>query len=180
MTKDGKPTKVYKSANGKSYTLPYLGDITQIYGKVVYVVEVKDANGNVVHSEKLSAPTATLKYTPTSGQYTVTGYYAFESGNGTSNKIDQTITLEQTSASASYSVESYDKATSTLKLKVSVPTQGSTLTITYNGQTATAKHGNSTVTIPSVTEGSTLTFVETTTNGKQFTLPSYTIPVSTS
>ena len=180
MTKDGKPTKVYKSANGKSYTLPYLGDITQIYGKVVYVVEVKDANGNVVHTEKLSAPTATLKYTPTSGQYTVTGYYAFESGNGTSNKLDQTITLEQTSASASYSVESYDKATSTLKLKVSVPTQGSTLTITYNGQTATAKHGNSTVTIPSVTEGSTLTFVETTTDGKQFTLPSYTIPVSTS
>ena len=88
MTEDSTPTKKY----GK-YTLPYLGDITQVYGKVVYVAEVKDSSGNVVHSEKLSTNKATLNYTPTGGNYTVTGYYAYESGTATSNKIDVNITV---------------------------------------------------------------------------------------
>ena len=79
MTQDATPTKKV----GK-YTGPYLGDINQIYGKVVYVAEVADATGKIVHSQKLSTNTATLNFTPTPGNtYTVTGYYAFESSSGT-------------------------------------------------------------------------------------------------
>ena len=78
--------------------VPYLGDINQIYGKVVYVAEVADATGKIVHSEKLSTNTATLNFTPTPGNtYTVTGYYAFESSSGTSNKLNQTVTVEAVS-----------------------------------------------------------------------------------
>ena len=82
----GTPTKKYGS-----YTLPYLGDISQVYGRVVYSVEVADSSGAIVHKQTLNTNTATLSYTFSPGIYTVTGYYAFESGSTTSNKISQTV-----------------------------------------------------------------------------------------
>lgn len=85
------PTKQYGN-----YTLPYLGDINQIYGKVVYVVDISDSSGNVVYTEKLNTNTATLNYALTEGTYTVTGYYAFENGDSTSNKLSVKLTVAPT------------------------------------------------------------------------------------
>jgi len=164
------PTKVY-TVNGKSYTLPYLGDINQIYGKVVYVAEVSDASGTVVHTEKLSTPTATLNYTPGVGTYTVTGYYAFEQGDGTSNKIQASITQEG-NLGASYSFVSQSETQ--LVLYVNVPT-GNTVTITAGSSTQEVKvSGN--VTFTNIAAGTTITFTETTSDGKTQTLSPYTVP----
>lgn len=91
MTKDATPTKQY----GK-YTLPYLGDANQVYGKVVYIAEVKDPSGKVVYTEKMNINKGTLKYNATGGNYTVTGYYGFETGNTTSNKIDVPVSQSVT------------------------------------------------------------------------------------
>lgn len=167
MTKENPtPTKKYGS-----HSLPYLGDIKQIYGKVVYVVEVSDSSGKVVHTEKLSSPTATLKYTPTQGNYTVTGYYAFDSGGGTSNKIQKTITVEG-QLGASYSQVSL--SSTSLVLKVTVP-QGNTVTIEINGGQSQTITKTSNVTFSNLVAGQqyNVTFTEKTSDGKTQTLNPY-------
>lgn len=171
MTKeDAKPTKVYQ-VNGRSYTLPYLGDINQIYGRVVYVAEVSDASGNIVHTEKLNNPTATLKFTPSTGTYTVTGYYAFEKGEGTSNKIQTSLTLEGT-LGASYSFVSQNATQ--LVLLVNVPS-GNKVTITAGGATEVLTSSRN-VTFSNLTAGSTITFKESTSDGKTQELTPYIVP----
>lgn len=81
------PTKKY----GK-YELPYLGDETQIYGRVVYKVDIKDAQGKIVHTQTFNTNTGTLAYKLAPGMcYTVHGYYAFETGQGKSNVIEQQV-----------------------------------------------------------------------------------------
>lgn len=168
MTEDNpKPTKKYGS-----YTLPYLGDISQIYGKVVYVAEVTDSTGKVVHTEKLSTATATLKYTPQSGNYTVTGYYAFDSGNGTSNKIQKSISVA-TQLGASYSKVSL---TSTqLVLKLNIPS-GNTVTVSINGGESQTVSKSSNVTFNNLVAGQQykITFVEKASDGKTKDLSPYT------
>lgn len=162
MTQDATPSKKYGNT-----TVPYLGDISQIYGKVVYVADVSDASGQVVHSEKLSSPTATLNYTPTGGTYTVTGYYAFESGQSTSNKLSQTITVEDT-ATATYSKVSLESTK--LVLQMAIPA-GHTVTVSLNGASQEVKNSGQ-VSFDKLTAGTkyTITFVDTTTSGKVVTL----------
>jgi len=70
-------------------------DLTHITGTVLYAVDIQDGNGKIVHSEKLSSHNGVLQYTlPTAGTYYVIGYYTYETGTTTSNKITQTITLD--------------------------------------------------------------------------------------
>lgn len=163
-TQSATPTKTYKTGGGGSVTLPYLGDINQIYGKVVYVVEVANASGNVVHTEKLSTPTATLNYTPPAGVYTVSGYYALENGGTTSNKISQTVTATGTTTAASYSQKSLT-ATS-LVLHFEIPA-GSIVTASIAGVSQELKNSGD-VTFSSLSAGTeyTITFVETTAAGQ--------------
>ena len=117
MTQDSTPTKKYGN-----YSLPYLGDIKQVYGKVVYVVEVKDSSGKVVHTEKLNTNKATLNYTPSGGKYTVTGYYGQENGSATSNKINVELNVVTSfGATCSASVSAVD----TISVQVSVPSGNS-------------------------------------------------------
>ena len=177
MTQDSTPSKQYGNTS-----VPYLGDISQIYGKVVYVVDVSDASGQVVHSEKLSSPTATLNYTPTGGTYTVTGYYAYESGQLTSNKLSQTITLEDT-ATATYSQVSLESTK--LVLQMTIPA-GHTVTVSLNGASQDVKNSGQ-VSFDKLTANTkyTITFVETTTSGKvvtltpfEFTTPAQTEPAA--
>ncbi len=125
--KGSRPTKTY-NANGKSYSLPYLGDINQIYGKVVYVAEVKDSTGKVVYTEKLSKESGVLKYTPTGGDYTVTGYYALDNNNNdiTSNKISQTVHVKA-SFGGSFSILSTSTNSITVRANVNA---GNSITIT--------------------------------------------------
>ena len=81
------PTKKYGN-----YELPYLGDENQIYGRIVYKVDVKDVNGNIVHTQVFNTNTGALSYKLTSGMYyTIEGYYAFEKGTGKSNVIEQQV-----------------------------------------------------------------------------------------
>jgi penicillin-binding protein 1A len=166
--KSSNPTKTYK-VGGKSYTLPYYGDINQIYGRVVYAVEVKDSSGNVVATEKLNSATGTLSYKPSSGTYTVTGYYAFESSSGTSNKISKTITVES-QLGASYTVVT-DDATQ-LILHVKVPS-GNTVTIKA-GSSSQSMTTSGKVTLTNMTSGTVVTLTETTKDGKTQELASYT------
>lgn len=171
-TQSGTPTKTYKTGGGGSVTLPYLGDISQLYGKVVYVVDVIDAAGNVLHSEKLSSPTATLNYTPVAGTYSVSGYYALESGGTTSNKMTQTITVSGTTAIASYTQKSL--TATTLVLHFEIPT-GSTIAATIAGATKDLKTSGD-VTFSSLVPNTeyTITFVETTAAGLVHNLTSFT------
>ncbi len=168
MTQNATPTKQYGN-----YTVPYLGDIHQIYGKVVYVADVTDASGQVVHSEKLSTPTATLNFTPTPGAtYTVTGYYAFESGQSTSNKIPQTITVEGApQAASSYSQVSLESTKLVLQFTVA---PGSKITVTLNGvsQDVTAS-GQVTFNELAPATSYTITMVETTAAGATNNLSPY-------
>ena len=149
-------------------TVPYLGNISQIYGKVVYVVDISDSSGKVVHSEKLSSHTANINYHLTSGTYTVTGYYAFEGGGETSNKINQTITVENTTAPASYTA-STPTATS-ISYNVVVP-EGSHVTVTLNGQTQNLS-ASATVTFNNLTPNTPYetTFTQTTSDGQTIQL----------
>ncbi len=81
------PTKKYGN-----YELPYLGDETQVYGRVVYKVDVKDVQGNILHTQVFNTNKGTLSYKLTPGMYyTIHGYYAFETGTGTSNVIEQQV-----------------------------------------------------------------------------------------
>lgn len=173
MTKEkAQPTKTYR-ANGRSYSLPYLGDIKQIYGRVVYVVEVKNSSGKVVYTQKLNKPTATLGYTPTSGDYTVVGYYAFESGSGTSNKIERKLSVEG-QFGASYSQVSL--TSSELVLHINVPT-GNTVTIFISGGTTHTVSSSSNIKFSNLTEGTsyTIQFTEILPSGKSKKLKSLTI-----
>lgn len=120
MTKDATPTKQYGS-----YTLPYYGDPNQVYGKVVYVVEVKDSDGNVVHTQKLNTNTATLNFNAADSQYTVTGYYGYETGTATSNKIDVRVT---NSFAGSSSCTIVTKTSNSITIKAN-PYNGSTVLI---------------------------------------------------
>ena len=168
MTEDNAtPTKKYGS-----YTLPYLGDIKQIYGKVVYVAEVSDSNGKVVHTEKLSTATATLSYTPKSGTYTVTGYYAYESGNGTSNKIQKTVSVAS-QLGASYSKVSL--SSTELVLKLTIP-DGNTVTVSINNGQSQTVSKSSNVTFNNLVAGQQykITFVEKTSDGQSKNLSPYT------
>lgn len=165
--KNATPTKKYGN-----YTLPYLGDITQIYGRVVYVAEVSDANGNVVHTEKLNSAKATLNYRPKPGTYTVTGYYAFESGSGTSNKIQTKVdvTSQLGATYAKVSLTSHE-----LVLKLTIP-QGNSVSVSINGGSTQTISKSSNVTFGNLTEGQeyTIEFVEKTSDGKTQSLSPYT------
>ena len=168
MTQDATPTKKF----GK-YTVPYLGDINQIYGKVVYVAEVADATGKIVHSQKLSTNTATLNFTPTPGNtYTVTGYYAFESSSGTSNKLTQTVTVEGNTIGTTYSQVSL--TSTTLVLQMNIPT-GNSVSLSINGGEAKTISTSGQVTFSSLTPATkyTITMTETTSAGQTNTLAPY-------
>lgn len=172
MTEENaKPTRTY-SANGKTYTLPYLGDINQIYGRVVYVVEVVDASGKVVHTEKLNSPTATLKYTPSVGTYTVTGYYGFESGEGTSNKIQQTVTISGTLGASYTATPTADAIT----ISVNVPS-GNTVTVMLNGSSSQQFTTSGSYTFSGLTANTayTLTATESTPDGQTRNLETKTV-----
>ena len=80
-------------------------EATQMYGKVVYVVEVTNAStGAVVHSTKLSTNTATLDYVA-NGKVNVTGYYSYENaGNIKSNSITKTLGEDAALSAIKYSV----------------------------------------------------------------------------
>ncbi|MCD7809708.1 MAG: transglycosylase domain-containing protein [Erysipelotrichaceae bacterium] len=167
----GTPTKTY-TVNGKSYTLPYYGDINQLYGNVVYVAEITDSSGEVVHSETLSSNTATLNYTLSPGKYTVSGYYAYESNTSTtSNKISQEVTVESTTP-ATYTAST--PTTTSISYTITVPT-GSSVTVELNGASKTISE-NSTVTFSGLTPSTkyTTTFSETTITGTTRKLDSHT------
>ena len=176
MTEDATPTKTYQVA-GKSFTLPYLGNINQVYGKVVYKVDVIDTSGNVVHSQTLNSATGTIDYTLSPGTYTITGYYAFESSDGTSNKISQTITVEDTTP-ASYTRSHVTDTSATYQ--VSVPS-GTTISASLNGATQSLQQSG-TVTFSQLTAGTsyTVTFTQTLTNGQTITLGSDTFVTTAS
>ena len=174
QSKSGTPTKTYK-ANGKSYTLPYLGDINQIYGSFSYGVEVVDSSGKVVHSEILESENGILSFTPQSGDYIVRGFYTSASGESTSNKIEKTVSVKAR-LGASYSVSG--KTDSTITLNMTVPA-GNTVVVTItseSGNSSTQKMTSSgRVTFSSLTPGInyTITFVETTSDGQQRQLQPY-------
>lgn len=66
---------------------------TQLFGKVVYTVQVLNESGGVVHTQNFNTPTGTLNYTPT-GNVKVVGYYSYErAADRTSNKIEVPITI---------------------------------------------------------------------------------------
>lgn len=168
MTQEATPTKKFGN-----YTVPYLGDINQIYGKVVYVAEVADATGTIVHSEKLNTNNATLNFTPTpSSTYTVTGYYAFESSEGTSNKLIQTITVGESSAGATYSKVSL--TSTALILQINIPT-GNSVSVSINGGEAKTVSTSCQVTFSSLTPNTEyiITMTETTSAGRTTPLEPY-------
>ncbi|MCD7894627.1 MAG: transglycosylase domain-containing protein [Erysipelotrichaceae bacterium] len=167
----GTPTKTYK-VNGKSYTLPYYGDINQVYGSVVYMVEIADESGSVVHSETLSSNSATLDYSLSPGNYTVTGYYAYESNtSSTSNKISQSIVVDSKDP-ATYSAST--PTTDSISYTINVPS-GSSVTVELNGASKTISE-NSTVTFSGLKPSTsyTTTFSETTIAGTVRELNSHT------
>lgn len=172
LTESSTPTRQY-TAGGKTYTVPYYGSLTQLYGRVVYVVEVSDASGNIIHTENLNTNTGTLNYTPPTGTYTVTGYYALESGNSPSNKISQTVSVQAVAqAGASYSQVSL---TSTqLILQVNVPVNNK-VTVHLNGTNQDVTT-SSQVTFNQLTPNSeyTITFTETLSDGTTHTLDPFT------
>lgn len=178
MTENGTPTKVYTDLDGKTYTLPYYGDITQIYGKVVYVVEVVDATGQIVHSEKLSTNQATLNFTPSSGTYTVNGYYAYESGQSTSNHLSQSVTITSETVptpGATYS-QIGELTNQKLVLQVNVPT-GSQVVIEINGASQTINTSglvNIDLSKLIANQDYTITFTEITAAGQVNILKSFT------
>ncbi len=151
-------TKTY-TVNGTSYTLPYYGDITAIYGNIVYKVEVTDSSGNSVYSQSLSSSSGTLNYTFSADTYTVTGYYAYESGSGSSNKISQSVTVS-TTETASYTRS--DVTSTSVTYTVTVPS-GSSVAITVNGETKTLTSSSS-VTFSNLSPSTSYSasFVETT------------------
>lgn len=152
-------------------TVPYLGNISQIYGKVVYVVDIIDSSGNTVHTQKLSQETADINYNFTPGTYTITGYYAFENGSSTSNKISQTVTVEQ-SVSASYTPGT--PTSNSMSYNVVVP-EGSTVTVTLNTGQSQKLTQSSTVTFSNLTPATdyTTTFTQTASNGQTSQLSSH-------
>lgn len=163
-TKSSTPTKKYGS-----YTLPYLGDINQIYGKVVYKVEVKDSSGKVVHTQTLNTNKATLSYTPKGGNYTVTGYYALEKGSTTSNKINVTLNVKAT-LGGSFTITSTN--TTSIGVRVVVPTGNTVkvdiLDVSGNVLTSHMATSNQSFTFDNLTPGTTYTIkaTETTTDGQ--------------
>ena len=174
MTENATPTKTY-TANGKSYTLPYLGDAKQILGKVVYVVDITDEHGNVVHTEKLSTNTATINYKPTAGTYTVSGYYAFESGSSTSNKINQTVTVQGATVVPATMTKGTVTATD-ITIQVTVPT-GSTVTLTLSTGAVKTVSASGNVKFDGLTAGTEykVTGVEKTSTGQTNTLTALTV-----
>lgn len=90
---EGKPTKKYKKQNGE-IELTYLSDISQVYGKIVYQVDIFGPDGTLIKTEKFKEDKAKVSFTPTtSGVYKVEGYYAYESGLATSNKLIKNISI---------------------------------------------------------------------------------------
>ena len=126
MTESSKPTKVYKTSDGRSYKLPYLGDIKQIYGKVVYVVEVTNSSGKVVHKQTSSKDKFTLNFNPGSGSYTVKGYYAYENSSTYSNAISQSIEFKHKEEASYQQIGGIENNILTLDIKVP---EGSTIVV---------------------------------------------------
>lgn len=90
LTKSSTPRKTY-TVNGHSYSLPYYGDISQIYGRVVYRVQVYNGS-TLVSTQSLSSNKEALSFSAAGNTtYTLIGYYAWASGSGTSNKITTTV-----------------------------------------------------------------------------------------
>ncbi len=90
---EGKPTKKYKKQNGE-IELTYLSDISQIYGKIVYQVDIFGPDGTLLKTEKLTENKATISFTPeVSGIYKIEGYYAYENELATSNKLIKNINM---------------------------------------------------------------------------------------
>ncbi|MCD8027614.1 MAG: transglycosylase domain-containing protein [Erysipelotrichaceae bacterium] len=167
----GVPTKTY-TIGGKSYTLPYYGDISQVYGAVVYVAQITDESGSVVYTETLTSNTAILNYTLSPGNYTVTGYYAYENNtSSTSNKINQTLTVES-KEQATYTAST--PTTNQISYTITVPT-GSSVTVELNGASKTINE-SSTVTFSGLLPSTsyTTTFSETTLSGTIRELNSHT------
>lgn len=181
MTQSSTPTRTY-TAGGKSYTVPYYGSLTQLYGRVVYRVEVSDANGNVVHTENLNTNTGTLNYTPSSGTYTVTGYYALESGSTTSNKISKSITVEAATPTTPTENVTYSLVSSSstqMVLQVNVPS-GYSVTVELNGASQNVT-SSSQVTFDQLTPGTeyTVTFAVTLSDGTSIPLDPFTFTTPT-
>lgn len=106
----------------------------------------------------------------------MTGYYAFESGEGTSNKIDQTITVEGSTQPASYTPA--NPTATQMSYSVVVPS-GSKITVSLNGQSQTLETSG-TITFSNLSPATkyTVTFVETKANGDTQTLPSHEFTTS--
>ena len=158
------------TVNGKS--VPYLGNISQIYGKVVYVVDITDSTGKVVHTEKLSTDKANIQYNFTPGTYTVTGYYAFENGSSTSNKINQTITIENTTVPASYTPGT--PTSTSMTYQVTVP-EGNKVQVSLNTGQVQEISTSSQVTFTNLTPGTsyTVSFAQITPDGQTLELTSH-------
>lgn len=117
-------------------------EATQLYGKVVYAIEVLDASTNAtLYTTTLSTNTGTLDYKPT-GKVKVTGYYTYEHAAGIkSNTITKTIGEDKELADISYSITSSSggvkngtvitlvQGETTTSVKVSVSPQNSNNTV---------------------------------------------------
>lgn len=175
MTESGTPTKVYKTIDGRSYVLPYLGDISQVFGKVVYAVEVLDSNGKIIHKETSNKNDFTLNFQPSHGTYTIKGYYAFENSNTHSNVITQNIVWNNMQPNASYSqVGSIEN--NILTINITVPS-GSTVFIEFNDiYKEVHSSGQIQFDLSKLSHGSqyTIHFSEKTSSGLTVSMPSFT------
>jgi penicillin-binding protein 1A len=166
--------KTYK-VNGKSYSLPYLGDLSSITASVTYHVDVLDSSGTTVHSEDLSSNTGTLNYTPSAGTYTVVGYYV--NGDSTSNKIKQNVTVKSFFGGL---LNIGSSTANSIGVSVEVP-EGNSIAISLSSNGAVLKSTNVTYDqsfnftnlSPSTTY--TITAVETTADGESKQIASKTI-----
>ena len=106
-------------------------------GEIVYVVEIYDESGNLLHSVKLNTNVATIDYSPT-GKVKVVGYYAYASGNPTSNKLEKVLG-ETKLGQVNYSITSggatvsngSTSATEVVSIKVNAQSSNNTITIQF-------------------------------------------------
>ena len=105
----------------------------------------------------------------------MTGYYAFESGNGTSNKISQTVTVEDTTP-ASYAQLSVTENSATYQITVPL---GTSITASLNGASQSLQE-NGTITFSELAANTsyTVTFTQTLANGQSITLGTDTFTTS--
>ena len=149
---------------------------TQLFGKVVYTVQVLNESGGVVHTQNFNTPTGTLNYTPT-GNVKVVGYYSYErAADRTSNKIEVPITISSPLTSLNGTVSA-----SGVNVENGSTIHASAVTATINANSSTntfkivlknfsgqelASSNKASATFSNLTAGSyTLTMYES--NGKQ-------------